>query len=149
VKRHRPHADDGGVTLELDVEEGLPPVLADAPRVAQVVGNLLGNALRFTPRGGRVLVQARPARSDEVMVTVRDNGPGIPAEDLPHVFDRFWRTERAGHGAAGLGLSIAKAIVEAQGGSIWVESTPGTGAAFSFTLPIALLARESGPEAQL
>jgi two-component system OmpR family sensor kinase/two-component system sensor histidine kinase BaeS len=139
-----PQADDRGVTLALDLPSDLPQVTADRRRIAQVVGNLLTNALRHTPQGGCVTlsaVQSPPLDEGDkgwVTVTVSDTGVGIPAEDLPYIFERFWRGEksrsRAG-GGSGLGLAIAKHLVEMHGGSIVVESTPGAGSTFRFTLP--------------
>ncbi|HYH81396.1 MAG TPA: HAMP domain-containing sensor histidine kinase [Longimicrobium sp.] len=127
-------AQQRGVTLA--VIDAVPcPVLADDARIDQVLGNLLGNALAHTPEGGRVTIAAERA-GDQVRVSVSDTGPGIPADVLPHVFDRFFRGAEGHHGA-GLGLSIARAIVEAHGGRIHAESTPGHGATFVFTLPLA------------
>jgi signal transduction histidine kinase len=109
-------------------------VRADKERVLQVLGNLVGNAIKFAPKGGRVEVAA--ARIDnEVRFSVTDNGPGIDREHLAHVFDRFWKHEAGGKKGTGLGLFIAKGIVEAHGGRIWVDSEPGHGATFRFTLP--------------
>ena len=133
-----PQAADRGVTLSLDPPPDLPQVLADWQRIAQVLGNLLTNALRHTPPGGCVTMSAA-ADDDRVTVTVADTGTGIPADDLPYIFERFWRGDksrsRAG-GGTGLGLAIAKHIVEAHGGTIGVESAPGEGARFWFTLPV-------------
>jgi signal transduction histidine kinase len=120
------------------VGEGLPgigAVIADRNRLGQVLSNLLSNAIKFTPDHGRVVLRAR--RIDgEVQVSVEDTGPGIAADSLPHVFDRFWRADRRSRSGTGLGLPIAKSIVEAHGGRIWVESTPGRGSTFHFTLPL-------------
>jgi signal transduction histidine kinase len=133
-----PQADDRGITLALDLPAELPWVKADRRRIAQVVGNLLTNALRHTPQGGCVTLSATAAE-DAVEVSVSDTGAGIPADDLPYIFERFWRGEksrsRAG-GGSGLGLAIAKQLVEAHGGSIGVESVPGEGSVFRFTLPL-------------
>jgi two-component system sensor histidine kinase BaeS len=134
-----PQASDRDVGLNLDLPPDLPKVVADWRRVVQVLSNLMSNALRHTPEGGRVTLSAA-ADDGTIKITVSDTGPGIPAEDLPYVFDRFWRGEksrsRAG-GGTGLGLAIAKKLVELHGGGIGVESTPGQGAAFWFTLPAA------------
>jgi two-component system sensor histidine kinase ResE len=116
-------------------------VLADADRIQQVLINLLDNAVRHTPSGGAVAVSVRRS-GREAMCTVTDTGPGIPREELPHLFERFYRGDRsrvrgASHGGAGLGLSIARALVEAHGGRIWVESEPAQGAAVSFSLPLS------------
>jgi signal transduction histidine kinase len=142
-----PQAADRGVRLTLDLPSELPEVMADRRRVAQVLGNLLTNALRHTPSGGCVTLSATaPALSiaegsgERVKVTVADTGAGIPPEDLPYIFERFWRGEksrsRAG-GGAGLGLAIAKHLIQAHGGQIGVESPSeeGEGTTFYFTLP--------------
>jgi signal transduction histidine kinase len=140
-----PQAADRGVTLALDLPSELPKVRADQRRIAQVLGNLLTNALRHTPSGGHVTLSAKfsppllgGAGGGMVEVTVADTGAGIPPEDLPYIFERFWRGEksrsRAG-GGAGLGLAIARQLVEMHGGTVGVESTPGAGAKFWFTLP--------------
>jgi PAS domain S-box-containing protein len=111
------------------------PVLADRERVIQVFTNLVSNAVDHTAAGGRITLRAEEVPG-ETRFSVRDTGRGIRAEDLPHVFDRFWRAQRAGTGA-GLGLAIVKGIVEAHGGRIWVESEPDVGTTFFFTLPTA------------
>ncbi|HEX2191290.1 MAG TPA: ATP-binding protein [Longimicrobiaceae bacterium] len=128
-------AAERGLELELEVPPELPLVMADRDRVLQVLSNLLGNAVKFTPRGGRVAVRAA-ATDGWVEVSVSDSGPGIAPEDLPRVFDRFWQGDPRRKGA-GLGLAIARGIVEAHGGEIRVRSTPGEGSTFSFTLPDA------------
>ena len=106
---------------------------ADQDRMVQVLCNLVGNALKFARPPGPVSLEAR-AVDEGVLFTVRDNGPGIAAEDLPRLFDRFWQRDPAAAGGAGLGLAIAKGIVEAHAGRIWVESAPGA-TAFHFTVP--------------
>ena len=122
------------VHLTVDLPGDLPLVQADPDRVAQVLRNLLLNALRHTPPGGKVTVAAQ-AQDDVVEISVADTGEGIAAEDLPHVFERFWRADRArSGGGSGLGLSVAQSLVEAQGGRIWAQSTPGVGSVFRFTL---------------
>jgi signal transduction histidine kinase len=114
-------------------------VLADPKRVLQVLANLLGNALKFTPEGGVVDVHAQ-RDGDVVRFCVIDSGPGIPADELAHLFARFHQTRdnNQKHKGLGLGLSICKGLVEAHGGRIWVESLPKAGSAFNFTLPAAL-----------
>ncbi len=130
-----------GVTLEGSAPPGVDPVWMSPDKIGRVLNNLLENAIRHTPEGGRVTLQA--ARDNgEVRISVVDTGPGITPEDLPRIFDRFYRGEKSrtrtgySQGGAGLGLSIAKGIVEAHGGHIWVANEPGPGAAFSFTLPM-------------
>ena len=109
-------------------------VRADRGRLAQVLGHLLDNAVKFTPQGGRILLRAR-GNADEVVFEVADTGPGIQAGVQSHLFDRFWQVPEADRLAVGLGLPIAQAIVETHGGRIWVESEPGKGSRFYFTLP--------------
>ncbi len=118
----------------------LPLVLADEDRIIQVLMNLMANALAYTPTGGEVVVSAVRI-GKEVQISVTDNGTGIPVESLPHIFDRFYRVDksrsRAAGGGSGIGLTIARAFVNAHGGRIWVESAgEGTGSTFSFTLPV-------------
>ena len=124
-----------GLTLKSEMPPAAPWVRCDASRVIQVLGNLCGNALKFTPSGGVVTLSARQ-EGEEVTFSVRDSGVGIPSGDLPHVFDRFWHADRnAKKRGTGLGLAIAHGIVRAHGGRIWVESTVGQGSEFLFTLP--------------
>jgi signal transduction histidine kinase len=126
-----------GVALEGNAGPGIDPVMMDAQQIGRVLSNLVGNALRHTPAGGEVQVQAR-RMVEGVTVEVHDTGEGIDAEDLPHIFDRFYRGEKSrsrATGGAGLGLAIAKGIVEAHGGQIGVESTGDQGTRFYFTLP--------------
>ncbi len=120
-------------------------VLADPKRVLQVLANLIGNALKFTPAGGVVDVNAQ-RDADVVRFSVIDTGPGIPADELPRLFERFHQTRDNGRKreGLGLGLSICKGLIEAHGGRIWAESLPGAGSVFNFTLPAALT---SAPEA--
>jgi signal transduction histidine kinase len=137
------------VELELSSDPQLPLVQADAHRLTQVLANLLGNAIKFTPPGGRVRLSAEAVRSPldaresdvperHIRFSVSDTGRGISAEDLRHVFDWFWHTQSDTRSGVGLGLSIARGIVEAHRGRLHVESTPGRGSTFSFTLPIAV-----------
>ena len=119
--------------LEVDLPPGLPEVAIDAHRIGQVLSNLIGNAMKFTPEGGTIRISAWQ-QGDAVAVCVRDTGLGIPPEHLSHIFDRFWQAPRTRHLGSGLGLSIAKGIVEAHGGTIWAESELGKGSSFSFTL---------------
>ena len=130
-------AAEAGIALSAQLEPDLPRVTADPQRVGQVIGNLLSNALRYTPRGGQVKLYAEKAVQG-VRVAVTDTGEGIAAADLPHIFDRFYRGEKSrarASGGAGLGLAIAKAWVQAMGGDIGLESTLGLGSRFWFTLP--------------
>jgi signal transduction histidine kinase len=139
VELHYPIARERGVHLEWYAAESLPPVLADRDRVLQLLGNLLGNALKFTPKGGRIEVGADAlADGAEVHCWVADTGPGIPPDQLPRLFDRFWQAERSDRRGLGLGLAIVRGIVEAHGGRVWVESELGKGTRFVFTLPRAV-----------
>ncbi len=131
-----PQAEAASVRLALRVQDHPPRAHCDAGRVLQVLANLLGNALRFTPAGGEVSITVKPA-ADGVCISVSDTGCGIREEQLPHVFERHWRARPATRGSTGLGLFIAKGIVETHGGRIWVESKVGVGTTFSFTLPPA------------
>jgi signal transduction histidine kinase len=128
----RPSATQRQLTLEAIVSDDGAMMVCDRHRLLQVLGNLLGNAIRLTPEGGTITVRAIP-RTDEVEIAVSDTGPGIPTEQLEHIFTRHFRGARGG--GAGLGLFITKGIVEAHGGHIAVESAPGQGATFRFTLP--------------
>jgi signal transduction histidine kinase len=127
-------AAEKSIRLDIDVDMGIPPVRADRDRVLQVLGNLIGNAVKFTPDEGRIRVHAS-ATDDVVQVSVEDTGIGIAPEHLPNVFDRFWKMRQGNPGGTGLGLAIARGIVEAHGGRIEVESRPGEGSRFCFTLP--------------
>ncbi len=110
-------------------------VHCDRDRVLQIFGNLIGNAIKFTPQGGVITVSASPHERD-VTFSVRDTGPGIPAEDLQHLFDRYWQAKTTARLGSGLGLSIARGLVETHHGRIWVESTVGEGSTFFFTIPL-------------
>jgi two-component system phosphate regulon sensor histidine kinase PhoR len=132
------------VSVESLVSPDLPPVTADRTRLRQILGNLLYNALRHTPEGGLIVVGAE--RDDEMLaITVSDTGVGISADELERVFDRFYQVEREGRHASGsgLGLSIVKQLVEAQGGTISAESIAGQGTTFRFTLPLATVGQPS------
>jgi signal transduction histidine kinase len=134
-------ANEKNISLTTQITEPLPQLNLDAQRIEQVLRNLIGNALRHTPEGGTVRVECTAAgvRQSAVIARVSDTGAGISREDLPHVFERFWRGDksrsRAG-GGAGLGLAIAKQLIAAHGGAIGVESEAGRGATFWFTLPV-------------
>jgi signal transduction histidine kinase len=127
---------EASLELRTELPEALAPVLADRDRILQVFSNLLGNAVKFTPPGGRIRIGAERL-DDEVRFSVADTGPGIAPMHLPRLFDRFWQERPTDRRGAGLGLYIAKGIVEAHGGRIWAESTPGRGTTFFFTLPVA------------
>lgn len=131
----QPLAEEQGVALTAHLDDALPArVTVDADRIQQIFSNLVGNALKFTPEGGQVTISAATAE-EGVVFSVEDTGPGIPAEHLPHVFDRFWQArQQASHGI-GLGLAIAKGLAEAHGGRMSVESEPGRGARFAFVIP--------------
>ncbi len=136
VDSQRPLASSEHLDLQVDVEASLPNVDGDRDRLMQVFENLIGNAIKFTEAGGRVSVGARSENGD-VLFWVSDTGMGMRHEDLPRVFDRFWRAQEGDKHGAGLGLPIVKGIVEAHGGRIWVESSIGNGTTFSFTIPAA------------
>jgi PAS domain S-box-containing protein len=132
----------GAASLELVAElpDWLPAIAADRDRVLQVLENLIGNAMKFTPTGGRITLAAE-VHDNELVFRVADTGAGIPPEAVTHAFDRFWQASRARRTGAGLGLAIVKGIVEAHGGRIWIESQVGRGTTVSFTIPVAQAAR--------
>lgn len=123
-------------SVACEVPRDLPPVLADRDRLLQVLGNLLDNALKFTPEGGRITIRARQ-QEGQVRIEVSDTGPGIPEQHLAHLFEPFYQARQAGRHSAGLGLAIAKGIVEAHGGRIGVDTAEGRGSTFWFTLPLS------------
>ncbi len=125
-----------GVSLETELEAGLPMVDIDPDRITQVLSNLVGNAIKFTPQGGHVRMRAI-RHVDGVLVTVQDTGVGISPDDLPFVFDRFWQSRRTDRSGAGLGLAIARGIVRAHGGTLSLESEVGRGTSALLTLPAA------------
>ena len=129
----QPLADDKHISIVLDLSDP-PKIDADPRRISQVLSNLLGNAIKFTPGGGTITVRAR-SRDGALSVTVADTGRGIAPDDLPHIFDRYWRPKGSEAEGTGLGLYIARGIVEAHGGRVWAESSP-QGATFVFTLPL-------------
>jgi signal transduction histidine kinase len=128
-----------GHDIEVRLPAVLPPVMADARRARQVLRNLVENAVKYSPDGGPIVIAAR-VESGMAQISVSDQGIGIEAHQLPHIFDRFYQVDSASTrkvGGSGLGLSICRAIVEAHHGSLWVESQPGAGSTFTFTLPLA------------
>lgn len=130
--------EDKKIRLRLDIPENLPPVYADATKATWILTNLVGNAIRYTPEGGEIVVSACCA-DNRVYISVRDTGLGIPPQYHEKIFEKFTQVKGDGAvpaGGAGLGLAIAKDIVEAHGGRIWVESEEGKGAKFTFTLPL-------------
>jgi signal transduction histidine kinase len=129
----RPIAAEQSIRLDVVAADGLPTITADAGRVLQVLSNLVGNAVKFTPAGGHVTIRVE-AVAGSVRFCVTDNGAGIPPEQLPKIFGSFWQADRSDRRGIGLGLAIAKGIVEAHGGRIWVESRVGEGTSFYFTL---------------
>jgi len=140
VEALRPIADAGRVSLTVSLPPDLPEAFVDPDRFVQLLSNLIGNAIKFTAPGGAVALSAE-LDGDELLFVVADTGEGIPAEQLPHVFERFYQAPRdvgrpIRHGA-GLGLPISRGIVEAHGGNIWIASTPGVGTTVRFSLPIA------------
>jgi two-component system, OmpR family, phosphate regulon sensor histidine kinase PhoR len=135
VERLSPQADRAGLSIKIDIASELPPVAADRGRIEQVLVNLLHNSMKFTPSGGSITISATPA-GDSVQVSIRDTGVGISADDLPRIFERFYKADRArSGGGTGLGLAIVKHIIEAHGGKVWAQSVEGKGATFTFTLP--------------
>lgn len=132
-------AEEKNITLETDIASDLPPVQADPERLMQVITNLVDNAIRYNTNGSRVIVGAHPAGGC-VELSVSDNGPGIPPEDIPHLFERFWRAEKSRNratGGSGLGLAIVKQLVEAHHGQVQVESQIGKGTRFEVQIPIS------------
>jgi histidine kinase len=140
AKRLMPRFESKHIALDLELAPDLLPILADEDRAIQVLTNLTGNALQYTQEGGKITFFAKRV-NNEMQISVRDTGIGIPPEHLSHIFDRFYRVDksrsRQSGGGSGIGLTIARALVEAHGGSIWVESAGnGQGSTFTFTLPI-------------
>jgi two-component system phosphate regulon sensor histidine kinase PhoR len=132
-------AEDKGIAVTTDVQPNLPPALANAEQVGQVLMNLLFNSVKFTPSGGTIEVRAK-AEDGSLSVAVADSGVGIAQDDLVRVFERFYKSDKSrarANGGTGLGLPIARHIVEAHGGTIWADSEEGKGSTFTFTLPAA------------
>jgi signal transduction histidine kinase len=139
VRAAIPRAATKGITLSEEIAEGLPPMEIDPGRVAQILKNLISNAMAYTPEGGRVRVGARKTNG-MVELWVSDTGCGVPPEHLPHIFERFYRADPSrarSTGGSGIGLAISRQLVEAHGGKIWADSELGKGSTFRFTLPLA------------
>ncbi|HEX6087752.1 MAG TPA: PAS domain S-box protein [Thermoanaerobaculia bacterium] len=134
VAAHEPIAEQKRQRLVCEIRGTLPKICADRDRLVQVLGNLLGNAIKFTPERGVIQVDVRHRHSN-VCFSVRDSGPGIPEADLKNVFTPYWQAKKTAHMGAGLGLAIVRGIVEAHGGKVWAENAPGGGAMFTFTVP--------------
>ncbi len=138
VDRLRPQAERSGQELTFHLPPDLPPVLADVEPARVALTNLIHNAVKFTAPGGQITVSAQPS-GETILFSVKDTGVGIPADDLPRVFERFYKADQArSGGGTGLGLAIAKHVVQGHGGCIWAESVEGEGSTFFFTLPVAV-----------
>jgi signal transduction histidine kinase len=129
---YAPMATERGLAFVADAPDHLPPIECDPERAVQVIANLVANAIKVTPPGGAIQVGAE--MGDRVVFYVRDTGPGIAADDVPRLFERYWRSKNPSYKGAGLGLSIARGIVDAHGGRIWAESEVGVGTTFYFSL---------------
>lgn len=166
VERLAAQAERGGLTVTVDLPDDLPAVQADAERIQQVVTNLVHNAIKFTPPGGHIAIRAALGRESDipaegwpalprirghwavVIISVADTGVGIPARDLPRIFERFYKADRArSGGGTGLGLAIARHLVHSHRGAIWAQSTEGVGSTFFFSLPVAEKSSTQGSEA--
>jgi two-component system phosphate regulon sensor histidine kinase PhoR len=137
IERLEAQAERAGLKMACDFSRPLPSPMADSLRIEQALVNLIHNAIKFTPSGGRIEIAAREV-DGEVVISIADTGTGIPSEDIPRIFERFYKVDRARSSGSGtgLGLAIAKHIVQAHGGRIWVESKQGQGTTFYFTLPV-------------
>ena len=134
-------AEEKSIKVINDVDDDLPHILCDKDRFIQVLSNLIGNAIKFTQKGGKIIVHAR--RLDhQVLFSIEDTGAGMTEDQLPHIFDRFWQVEHSSHHGVGLGLAIAKGIVEAHNGKIWVDSEKGVGTNFHFLIPIGAIQQD-------
>ncbi|MES1210202.1 MAG: HAMP domain-containing sensor histidine kinase, partial [Pseudomonadota bacterium] len=133
----QPLAKDKGISLTTQVNCSDAKLRCDRDRLVQVLFNLVGNALKFTPHGGEVVVLAQLKGGDQALVGVRDSGPGIPPELIPHLFQRYVQDKRTARRGRGLGLYICRGIVQAHGGAIWVDTAVGRGSTFFFTVPLA------------
>ena len=136
INRLAPLAGKGQLTISSEPALGMPPVPADNGMIREVLSNILQNAIKFTPPGGKITVRTS-VDGDMAVVGITDNGIGISAEDMPHIFERFYKADKSRNtGGTGLGLSISSHIIQVHGGRIWVESTPEKGSTFTFTLPL-------------
>src|SRR5690606_24377025 len=142
VSIHGPVAEDRCIALVGDVHPEVARVLADRNRLGQALSNLVDNALKFTPAGGEVRVRARESQG-KLLLTISDTGAGIPPEQVPHLFDRFWRADGESRRGVGLGLAIAKGIADAHGGNLEVESRVGEGTTFTLALTVQAEASDS------
>lgn len=142
IDQLRLQAENKKQNLTINLYPDIPEIDADPYRMAQILTNLLDNAIKFTPEGGEVMLWATKGE-EGILVTVSDNGPGIEAELLPKIFERFWQAKRTKHMGSGLGLAIVKGLVEAHHGKVWVESKLGKGTSFSFSVPFAKTVRTS------
>jgi signal transduction histidine kinase len=134
-----PRAEDKHITVQVTGTDELPAVSVDGGRMTQALGNILNNAVTYTPAGGRVTLTADKEADGRVVLTISDTGVGIPAQYVPHVFDRFFRIPgQSDEGGTGLGLAITKEVVAANGGEVACSSEPGKGTTFRITLPAAL-----------
>lgn len=140
----RAQAAAASITLQVRAADRLPRIHADRHRLMQVLSNLIGNSLKFTPAGGVITLNAERRGDDEILFTSADTGAGIPSEHLSDIFNQYWQAKRTERMGAGLGLPIAKGIIEAHGGRIWVESEPGKGTRFYFTMPVAAVHADGG-----
>ena len=127
--------DEKRISIQSQIPRGLPPIHGDPDRVAQIVMNLLGNAVKFSPEAGTIHIQAKQ-EGERVITAIRDEGPGIAPDELPYIFDRYWQAKKTGKVGHGLGLSIVQALTRAQGGEVWAESELAAGSAFFFSLPV-------------
>jgi two-component system phosphate regulon sensor histidine kinase PhoR len=135
--RLKAQSDKAQININLNIPQNQPHVAGDPGKIEQVLINLIHNAIKFSPQNGEITVSSE-VHNDRVQISISDGGIGIPEDDLPHVFERFYKVDKArSGGGTGLGLAIAKHIVKAHGGDIWVESEEDKGSTFTFSLPIA------------
>ena len=147
VEMMQPLAANKSIRLETELDPTAAGAIIwmDRARMAQVLTNLLGNAVKFTPEGGAIVVRA-DLHEGALVLAVRDSGTGIPHEDLDHIFDRYWQARQTAQLGTGLGLFIARGIVTAHGGTIWAESEPGAGSSFFVSLPTSVVPDLCGPK---